>query len=311
MDGARLRVRLLGGIEPKEDDTEEESLGMSLENTQRDDSFACTESPVKEGIKVLADFGVSNIVLNSETSVKEFPELDIFEGTKLRAFTSGKLGGNVKCHLRPQNLTSVKVATTTGPNIFNPLEAYEIDFSGSNLSVKIRESTTSLGHRRVIIPAETTVKLQVVESVVDMTMEGKSELEILWDFQGLSPILQVTEVGLEPETVNHEKKEQVSLLIAPLRQGRLNLKVSEVGGVSIEKAATSREDKEGLYDWKFFNALVSSNPDQQSAERLLDVIHDKRSMKKILQVIKLVNAEVYKILDFVLNSVWRLKGEFF
>jgi hypothetical protein len=306
MDGARLRVRLLGGIEKKDDDKEDDSLGMSIDHVPHEDSGTISEAPVREGIKVIGDFGVSNLVLNSETCVKEFPELDIFEGTKLRAFTSAKLGGNLQCHLRPQRQHSA-VRSSAGPNIFNPLEAYEIDFSGSNLSGRIRESTTSLGHRRIIIPAETTVKIQVVESVVDMTMEGKSEIELLWDFQGLSPILQVTDVGLEPETVNHEKKQQVSLLVAPLRQGRINLRISEVGGISIEKAATSREDKEGLYDWKFFNALVSSNPDQESTERLLDVLHDKRTMKKLLQVVKLINADVYKFLDFVLIRVWRLK----
>jgi hypothetical protein len=292
MDGARLAVQILGGIDQMKDENQSISTMKDTKN-------------MVEGIKMVADFGVLSIVLDSETTVKEFPELEIFEGTKLRTYTSGKLGGSVKCHLKPQKLTPS--VTTTGPNIFNPLEAYEVDSSGSNFSVRLKESTTSLGHRRLIIPSETTVKLRVVESVVDMSMEGKSELEILWDFQGLSPILQVTEVGLEPETVNHEKKEQVSLLIAPLRQGRLTAKISEVGGVSIEKAATSREDREGLYDWKFFNAIVSSNPDPQASERLLDVIHDKRSMNKLLQVVRLINNDIYKVLDFVLTRVWRLK----
>jgi len=304
MDGARLEIQMLGGIDHLKDDDRNVYAGEDSKN-QLGRMGSTQHQSVEEGIKVIADFGVSAIVLDSETNVKEFPELEIFEGTKLRTYTSGKLGGSVKCHLRPQNLTPS--VSTTGPNVFNPLEAYEIDFSGSNCSLRLRESTTSLGHRRIIIPSETTMKLRVVESVVDMSMEGKSELELLWDFQGLSPILQVTEVGLEPETVNHERKEQVSLLIAPLRQGRLTAKISDVGGVSIEKAATSREDKEGLYDWKFFNALVSSNPDPKSSERLLDVIHDKRSMKKLLQVVRLINNDIHKALEFVLTRVWRLK----
>ena len=303
MDGARLEVQILGGIDRLKDDNNK----ISGEDSKREIGKAgiTRHNPVEEGIKVVADFGVSSIILDSETNVKEFPELEIFEGTKVRGYTSGKLGGSIKCHLKPQILTSS--VTTTGPNVFNPLEAYEIDCSGTDFALRLRESTTSLGHRRIIIPSETTVKIRVVESIVDMSMEGKSELEILWDFQGLSPILQVTEVGLEPETVNHERKEQVSLLIAPLRQGRINAKISEVGGVSIEKAATGREDKEGLYDWKFFNALVSSNPDPESSERLFDVIHDKRSMKKLLQVVRLINNDIYKALDFGFTRVWRLK----
>lgn len=304
MDGARLEVQILGGIDNLKYGSNNSSAVEDMKNDLGKAGIT-RHRPVEEGIKVIADFGVSSIILDSETNVKEFPELEIFEGTKLRAYTSGKLGGSVKCHLKPQKLT--QSVTTTGPNVFNPLEAYEIGFSGSNFALRLRESTTSLGHRRIIIPSETTVKIRVVESVVDMSMEGKSELEILWDFQGLSPILQVTEVGLEPETVNHERKEQVSLLIAPLRQGRLTAKISEVGGVSIEKAATSREDKEGLYDWKFFNALVSSNPDPESSERLLDVIHDKRTMKKLLQVVRLINNDIFKALDFLLTRAWRLK----
>ena len=70
--------------------------------------------------------------------------------------------------------------------------------------------------------------------------------------------------------------------------------------------AISREDKEGLYDQKFFNVLMSSNPDPKSAERLLDVVHDKRSMKKLLEVVRLVNNDIYKALDFIFTRLWRL-----
>ena len=169
MNGCCLMVQVIGGIEQASNNAQKRSV---------------EETVVTEGIKVVADFDISSIDFESETGVKEFPELEIFEGTKLRSYTSGKLGGNVNCHLKPQNLS--QPVTTTGPNVFNPLEAYEIDFSDSNVSVRIRESTTSLGHRRVIIPTETTLKLSVVESIVDMAMEGKSNLEMLWDFQGLS-----------------------------------------------------------------------------------------------------------------------------
>jgi len=304
MEGGRIMVRMLGGIKQDEQryDYEDDSdIGMSIDSPLK----ITDEAPVADGIKVVADIGFSSIVLNSETSVKEFPELDIFEGTKLRAFTSGKLGGNIHCHLRPQALGTTM--TTTGPNIFNPLEAYEIDCSGSNLSVRIKESTTSLGHRRVIIPTETSFKVRVVKSVIDMALEGQTECELSWDFQGLSPILQVTDVGLFPESVVHEKKEQVSLLIAPLRQGRLNMQISPVGGIHITKAVTSREDKEGLYDWKFFNALVSVSPDQSATDRLMDVIHDKRSMNKLLQVIKLVSNDGYRFLNYCFTQIWRAK----
>lgn len=301
MEGGRIMMRFLGGIQDEKGSmTATTATGLSIDEESGGEENK--EEMSVSGIKLIADFGFSSIVLNSETMVKEFPELDIFEGTKLRALTSAKVGGGVRCHLRPQKVPPS--FSTVGPNMFNPLEAYEIDCSGSALTMRIKESMTSLGHRRVIIPTETTVIVKVVESIVDMTMEGRSNCELSWDFQGLSPILQVTDIGLNPESVMHEKKEQVSLLIAPLRQGRLNFHVSPVGGINITKAVTVREDKEGLYDWKFFNALVS--PDE-SAERLLDVIHDKRTMNKLLQVIKLINKDAHKVAVKVMDQVWRLK----
>lgn len=291
MEGGRVMVRFIGGIETKGDNS---------------DDGASAAPPVSEGIKVIADIGIEAVSLRNESVVKEFPELDIFEGVKLKTLLSGAFTGQVSSHLRPQTLSSSM--STTGPNIKNPLEAYEIDFRNSSLSFRVKESSATLGHRRVIIPTETTIAVKIVESVVDMSLEGTTQCELSWDFQGLSPILQATEPGQSPADAMHENKQQVSLLIAPLRQGRLNFHVSPVGGIVITKAKTSREDREGLYDWKFFNALVS--PDDESAKRLMKVVHDKRTMGKLLQVMELINTDLHKILRYILKQVWRAKEIF-
>lgn len=214
------------------------------------------------------------------------------------SYLSGAFNGRISSYLRPQKLSSA--LSTTGPNIFNPLEAYEIEFNGSSVSLKLKEYSATLGHRRVIIPTETTVAVKIVESVVDMSLNGSTSCELSWDFQGSSPILQVTPVGQSPANAVHENKQQVSLLIGELRQGRLQLHVSSVGGIAIQKASTLREDREGLYDWKFFSALVS--PDEESAERILQVLHDKRTMEKLLQVVRLVNSDLHNILSYVLKQ---------
>lgn len=93
-----------------------------------------------------------------------------------------------------------------------------------------------------------------------------------------------------------------------MRQGRFNLNVSSVGGLTITQAATSREAREGLYDWKFFNAIVS--PDEHSFDHMKQVIHDKRTMFKILQVVKLINADLEKLLSYLLKQIWRAKEIF-
>ncbi len=79
----------------------------------------------------MADFGIAKIVLNSESNVKEFPELDIFEGAELCSLLSAKINGSIHLHLRPQK--KFHSPTTIGPYILNPLEAYQIDFLGSSL----------------------------------------------------------------------------------------------------------------------------------------------------------------------------------
>ncbi len=93
-----------------------------------------------------------------------------------------------------------------------------------------------------------------------------------------------------------------------MRQGRFNLNVSSVGGLTITQAKTSREAREGLYDWKFFNAIVS--PDEHSFDHMKQVIHDKRTMFKILQVVKLINADLEKLLSYLLKQIWRAKEIF-
>ena len=131
-----------------------------------------------------------------------------------------------------------------------------------------------------------------------------------WDFQGSSPILQVSKnVEISPADVtSHEDKKQIPLLISALREGRLNFVVSPVGGISIKQARTSRDYRDGLYDWKFFNALVS--PDHESSRRLLDILYDRPTIKKLIHVVHLINSEFGKMLEYITLKIWRAKDIF-
>ena len=163
-------------------------------------------------------------------------------------------------------------------------------------------------HRRVIVPTETTFGVRVNRSIVNMMFEGTTHCEIAWDFQGSSPVLQVSKVGYNPANSSHEDRAQVHLLIKDLCQGRLCLDVSSVGGLKFTEAATLREDRDGLYNWKFFNSIVS--PDEDSPARILDVMHDKKTMHKLLAVVKLVNEDLERALKYILTKVWRAKDIF-
>jgi protein-tyrosine phosphatase len=138
-----------------------------------------------------------------------------------------------------------------------------------------------------------------------MALDGITSCEVAWDFQGASPVLQVTDVGTTPETTDFEKKKTAEILLSALRQGRLNLNVSSVGGIHITKAKTARERKEGMFDWKFFNALV--NPDADNTQKLIDVLHHRPTMHKVMEILDLVNPELHDIAKYILTQLWRAK----
>ena len=79
--------------------------------------------------------------------------------------------------MRPQDVNESS-KSVLGKNIFNPLERYEIDFSGSKVFVKIIEANATLGHRRIILPSESTFGVSIVESIVDMSFEGSTQCEL-------------------------------------------------------------------------------------------------------------------------------------
>ncbi len=248
--GGQMMMRVTGGFDDLQMNVVDDSTTAASTNSSRKGNISRHDPPsayVSEGIKVVLDFGVGSIVLNNQTKVSEFPELEIYGDQKLISTLAGSVDGTIGFHLRPQDIIDDDMPLSLSKNLLNPLEAYDIDFSGSNVEIKLTEANSTLGHRRLIIPSETTVGIHIVHSVVDMSFNGKTDCEFNWDFQGSSPTLQSVEVGLDPRRCNHEEKKSVNLLISALRQGRFNLNVSSVGGLTITQAVTSRANREGTY----------------------------------------------------------------
>lgn len=44
------------------------------------------------------------------------------------------------------------------------------------------------------------------------------------------------------------------------------------------------------------------SPDEESPARIMQVIHDKRTMRKLLQVVRLLNKDLGTVLDHVLTQ---------
>lgn len=128
--------------------------GMEIADAVSDGSNTRAAEVGSDGIKLVANFEIPLLVLNIHTSVKDFPELDIRESDKLHTLLSGMINGSVEAHLRPQTVKAPH--SKISPNSFSPLDAYEIDFAPSSLLVKMKEFSSTLGHRRITFPPEST-----------------------------------------------------------------------------------------------------------------------------------------------------------
>ncbi|GMI05550.1 hypothetical protein TrVE_jg1864 [Triparma verrucosa] len=246
---------------------------------------------VVKGLRLEIDFG-GEFYVKGEGRLPEFPELDIFENEKMISNFDGNVSGSVVVHLLP-------------PEVGSEDEGYHIECSSSRLSVTLERALLTLSHRRLILPSNSRISIKILESKVNMALDGVTQCEFSWDMQGASPVLQVTDVGKTLEETEHEDKRSVEILLKALRQGRLNLNVSQVGGIHVTSAATGRESKEGLFDWKFFNAIVS--PDADGAQRLLSVLEHRPTVGKVLEVAEVINPEISSILKYAINHLWRAK----
>ena len=139
------------------------ALGGLDESTTSRNSLMSSDP---EGVTFTADFGVTSFSSTSETKVNEFPELEIFEGSRLRSFILGTFDGSVTCHLRPQLLSNGLKSSSSGPNVFNPLEAYELDFSGSTVALRLKEASFNL----VRIRRHRAIQCESVKTIIDSSV---------------------------------------------------------------------------------------------------------------------------------------------
>ena len=106
----------------------------------------------------------------------------------------------------------------------------------------------------------------------------------------------------------------MDILLKPLREGRFNFIISDVGGVKITRAeilGNSNDDKneDHLFDWKFFNALIDPSSDLAgSGDRLYDVfVGHKPTMKVIIDSVSLLSKDLGSFLNHIMKAVYRAK----
>ena len=75
----------------------------------------------------------------------------------------------------------------------------------------LERALLTLSHRRLILPSNSRISVKILESKVNMALDGVTQCEVSWDMQGASPVLQVTGVGKTLEETEHEDKRSVEV----------------------------------------------------------------------------------------------------
>jgi hypothetical protein len=212
--------------------------------------------------------GQTGLTLDTTTRVDAFPELDIDDGV-LVGRGRGRLAFDGR--LRTSPLCG---------------RLMELDVSGSSMELVVDEARLELGPRSLTLPAGSTVTTRVPLAHLSTTGLGEAIVELDWDLQGASPVLSANGRSVE-------------IFVPDLRQSRFTVTLSPVGGVTI----SGREG--GLYDARFFNALV--NPGAE-VERWLEILDNDDAMDKVLGTLRLFTAEGADLLDEIRAFAERVRA---
>ncbi len=212
--------------------------------------------------------GQTGLTLDSKTRVDVFPELDIDEGVLL---------GHGVVHLGFEG--RLRTSPLCGRLV-------ELDVSGTSAELVVDEVLLELGPRSLTVPAGSVVSVAVPMGHLSTTGSGEAIFELDWDLQGASPVLSA-----------HGRA--VEIFVPELRKSRFTVTLSPVGGVTI-----SGQEQGGLYDARFFNALL--NPGAE-VERWLELLDADDAMDKVLGSLRLFTPSGADLLDEIRDFSKRVR----
>ncbi len=190
--------------------------------------------------------------LGGATQVAMFPELDVDEG-ELITIARGRL-----------ELDGHASTTREGPQLVS------FDFGESNLDLVLEQVRLELGQRSLSLPAGAAVKARLLDGHLDSSGLGRSRVGVHYDLQGGSPVLE----GAQGQ--------RVELFVDELCRGDLELEVGDLGDLTI------RGPEGGLFDARYFNALV--NPDQE-LERIFELLREDVALDRVIAAVRVFSDE--------------------
>lgn len=195
--------------------------------------------------------GSSDFQLRSETDVDAFPEINLNDCVATsRARAEIALDGAVRLTQRGSS-------------------PFEADFTGTAGRMVLHEAEVTMDGRLLRLPPGSRFVASVDDGVLAGTGLGRAAIRVAWDLLGTSPVLR------------HQDR-YVMLFVLPLCQGELSVHISPAGGISV----TGQEG--GLYDARFFNALL--NPADE-VQRWLDILDSDEALDRVFAFTEVFSPE--------------------
>jgi len=201
------------------------------------------------------------------TRVPTFPELEI-EDELLEAFLDGTMAYDTRLDTRPRGRGGT-----------------DWEFSGTRLKLHLDQARARLGDRRLTIPEDTDLHVNVAEGTLGTSGLGRATLDLGWDMHQRSPVLR-------------RGRRATEIWVPELRRNEFTVRVSPTGGLSIDGP------EKGLYDARYFNALL--NPAEEPA-RWLEILESDEAVDRVISSVRILSDEAGDLLEVLRSMAQRFR----
>ncbi len=211
--------------------------------------------------------GEGDLAWRHAAPVGTIPELDIAEGalvTELEARLT--LKGRARITRKPGGLQA-------------------IDIRDSRAHVQVGRLRLELGPRSLEFPTGSTVACKVEHGELATSGLGELAMDVTYDLKGESPVLR-------------GERREVPIFVEELRRGEMTVKLNPAGALSIEGP------DRGLYDARFFNALV--NPASE-IDRLMEILASDEAIRHVIDAVAVFSEEAAGWLELAHREVKRVR----
>ncbi|MBM4372717.1 MAG: hypothetical protein FJ098_13760, partial [Deltaproteobacteria bacterium] len=150
---------------------------------------------------------------------------------------------------------------------------------------RLRQAQARLGDRSLTLPEETDLRVDVRAGTLATSGLGRATLDLGWDMHERSPVLR-------------RGRRATEIWVPELRTNAFTLQVSPSGGLAIEGPPG------GLYDARFFNALL--NPGQE-LRRWLEVLDSDDAVDRIIASVRILSDSAAELLEVLRRMARRVR----